>query len=135
MTSAEILAFLKSQWVNIVFLVWLIILTVVFGVYTTQFLNATTSSTATVASGASGASASTIGAAGTVGTPHSTITGIKVLTGFNILLLVILFVGSWYYLSKNVQLEERPYITTMLHTSIAFSIISLSIICLKKINS
>ena len=131
MTSAEILAFLKSQWVNIFFLVWLIILTVVFGVYTTQFLNATTSSTATVATGAS----STTGAAGTTSTPASTITAIKVLTGFNILLLVILFVGSWYYLSKNVQLEERPYITTMLHTSIAFSIISLCIICLKKINS
>jgi len=131
MTSAEILAFLKSQWVNIVFLVWLIILTVVFGVYTTKFLNATGGSTETVASGAS----ATTGAAGTTSTPASTINAIKVFTSFNILLLVILFVGSWYYLSKNVHLEERPYITTMLHTSIAFSIISLSIICLKKINS
>ena len=135
MTATDILALLKSQWVNIVFLVWLIILTVVFGIYTTQFLNATSSSTVTVASGALTPTSPTSGAAGTTSTPVSTIIAIKVLTGINILLLIILFVGSWYYLSRNLQLEERPYILTMLHTSIAFSIISLTIICLKKINS
>lgn len=135
MTATDILALLKSQWVNIVFLVWLIILTVVFGIYTTQFLNATSSSTVTVASGALTTTSPTSGAAGTTSTPVSTIIAIKVLTGINILLLIILFVGSWYYLRRNLQLEERPYILTMLHTSIAFSIISLTIICLKKINS
>ena len=135
MTATDILALLKSQWVNIVFLVWLIILTVVFGIYTTQFLNATSSSTTTVANGTVTSASPTSGAAGTTSTPVSIIMAIKVLTGINILLLIILFVGSWYYLSKNLQLEERPYILTMLHTSIAFSIISLTIICLKKINS
>jgi fatty acid desaturase len=132
--GGNVVAMLKAQWVNITFFIWLLILTIVFIVYTARFVNATsTVSITTVASGTSVTKVS--GAIGDTSIPNGTIFGIQFLTGLNILLLLILFMGSWFYLRKNVKLEERPYILTMLHASIVFSIISLSIICLKKINS
>ena len=128
------MAMLKAQWVNITFFIWLLILTIVFIVYTARFVNATsTVSITTVASGTSVTKVS--GASGDTSVASGSIFGIQFLTGLNILLLLILFMGSWFYLRKNVKLEERPYILTMLHASIVFSIVSLSIICLKKINS
>jgi len=132
--GANVLAMLKAEWVNITFFIWLLILTILFIVYTARFVNATSTQTTIVT--ASGASTTTIsGASGDTSVSNGNIFGIQFLTGLSIVLLLILFVGSWFYLRKNVKLEERPYILTMLHASIVFSIISLSIICLKKINS
>jgi len=133
-TAASVGAMLKAHWVNITFFLWLFILTILFIVYTARFVNSTSIQTTIVT--ASGTSTTrSFGASGDTSVSNGNIFGIKFLTGFNILLLLILFVGSWFYLRKNVKLEERPYILTMLHASIVFSIISLSIICLKKINS
>jgi hypothetical protein len=133
-TTANVVAMLKAQWVNITFFIWLLILTIVFAVYTARFVSAT--SVVSITAVASGKSVPTVsGASGDTSIPNGNIFGIQFLTGLSIILLLILFVGSWFYLRKNVKLEERPYILTMLHASIVFSIISLSIICLKKINS
>jgi hypothetical protein len=132
--GANVLAMLKAEWVNITFFIWLFILTILFIVYTARFVNSTsTVSTTVVSSGTS--TTRSFGASGDTSIPNGTIFGIQFLTGLSIVLLLILFVGSWFYLRKNVKLEERPYILTMLHASIVFSIVSLSIICLKKINS
>lgn len=134
MTAASVVTMLKAQWVHVVFFLWLFILTILFIVYTARFVNSTSTQTTIVT--ASGTSTTrSFGASGDVNIPNGTIFGIQFLTGTNILFLIILFIGAMFYLHKNVSLEERPYILTMLHASILFSMISLSIICLKKINS
>jgi hypothetical protein len=133
-TAAGVVTMLKAQWVNITFFVWLLILTILFIVYTARFVNSTSLISTTIS--ASGTTTTkSFGASGDINIPNGTIFGIQFLTGMNILLLIILFAGAMFYLHKNVRLEERPYILTMLHASILFSVISLSIICLKKINS
>jgi fatty acid desaturase len=134
MTGASVVTMLKGQWVNIVFFLWLFILTILFIVYTARFVNSTSTQTTIVTSSGTSTTRS-FGASGDVNISNGTIFGIQFLTGTNIVLLIILFIGAMFYLHKNARLEERPYILTMLHTSILFSMISLSIICLKKINS
>jgi hypothetical protein len=112
--------------------IWLLILTIIVGVYLNQLIIKTSiygSPTATVSS----ASSSSQGSSSSK--PNDLSVSAKVLMSFSIILLVIMGVIALLFLKSPITVEERGYVLIMVHGLLFVSIVSLSVNVLKKVNS
>ena len=119
----------KYYWFHITIFIWLLILTIIIGVYFDKLIKKTSAPSSTTPS-------STTPSSTTPSESNNSLSdGFKtwiVILSFG---LVTLLVFAFLYLRKNIVVEERPYIFIMIHFLLFVSILATSVNVIKKINS
>ena len=114
----------KYYWFHITIFIWLLILTIIIGVYFDKLIKKTSATSSTTPSSTTPSESN-----------NSLSDGFKtwiVILSFG---LVTLLVFAFLYLRKNIVVEERPYIFIMIHFLLFVSILATSVNVIKKINS
>jgi len=121
----------SDTWIHIGIFVWLLILTVIVGVYLDRLLKWQKSLTP-----ASSSTGGTTGGTtdGTKGPPRLSDAAITWLV-FLIIFLLVLLVSAFMYLKQNIVVEERPYVFLMVHGLLFISIMATSVNAINKINA
>ena len=124
----------KYYWFHITIFIWLLILTIIIGVYFDKLIKKTSATSSTTPS--STTPSSTTPSSTTPSESNNSLSdGFKtwiVILSFG---LVTLLVFAFLYLRKNIVVEERPYIFIMIHFLLFVSILATSVNVIKKINS
>jgi hypothetical protein len=117
----------SDTWIHIGIFIWLLILTVIVGVYLDRLLKWQKS-----LAPASSSTGGTTG--GTTGPPRLSDAAITWLV-FLIIFLLVLLVSAFMYLKQNIVVEERPYVFLMVHGLLFISIMATSVNAINKINA
>ena len=129
---ASVKTFAVSNAWSIFTFIWLLILTIIVGVYLNRHIIKTSiygSPTSTVSAGSSSTQASSSGK------PNDLSVSATVLMSFSIILLVVMGIIALLFLKSPITVEERGYVLMMVHGLLFVSIVSLSVNVLKKVNS
>lgn len=131
---ASIKTFAVSNAWSIITFIWLLILTIIVGVYVNKLMLRTRYSGSATGS-ATGSTESSSSETSSTGKPNDLTTSAKVLMSFSIILLVVMGVIALLFLKSPITVEERVYVLMMVHGLLFVSIVSLSVNVLKKVNS